>query len=211
MKKIKSIIRKILPRYIVKFLCKIIANKEVFLWKRNGRPVPPPHRVKQLIIEYYQKKYNINILVETGTCFGDMVYAQLNNFKKIYSIELGDELWANAVKRFRNDKHVKIIHGDSGFIMKKLILDINERAIFWLDGHYSAGVTAKGNKESPILEELASIFTSKLNHILLIDDARCFNGEGDYPTIEELTNYIKINRKESKIEIKDDCIIVVLK
>ncbi len=200
-----------LPRYLVNILCKVIANKEVFQWKRNGRPIPPPHRVKQLIIEYYQKKYDINILVETGTCFGDMVYAQLNNFKKIYSIELGDELWKNAVKRFEKYKHISILHGDSGVLMRDLILNINERAIFWLDGHYSAGVTAKGNKESPILEELNSIFISSINHILLIDDARCFNGTGDYPTIEELINYIKINRKESKIEIKDDCIIVELK
>jgi hypothetical protein len=164
-----------------------------------------------LAIEYYQKKYSIDVLVETGTFFGDMVSAQLKNFKRIYSIELGYDLWEGAVKRFGNYSHVKILRGDSGLILKDVVLEIKEKAVFWLDGHYSAGITAKGEKDCPIFEELNAIFTSKFDHILLIDDARCFNGEGDYPTINELTEYVLSERKGSRIEIKDDSIRIELR
>jgi hypothetical protein len=142
---------------------------------------------------------------------GDMVDAQKTRFKNIISIELGVDLFKNASKRFRNDKNVLIVQGDSGKVLSKILLDINEPAIFWLDGHYSAGVTAKGDKECPIFEELSSIFSSKkFNHILLIDDARCFIGKGDYPTIEKLTEYIRSKNEKYQVEIKHDIIRYVI-
>lgn len=156
------------------------------------------------------KKDNISILIETGTYLGDMVNAQLKLFKTIYSIELSEDLWKKAVKRFEKNKHVTIIHGDSGKVFINLIPKINAKAIFWLDGHYSAGITAKGEKNCPIYEELNEIFKSRLQHILLIDDARCFNGKGDYPTIQRLSEYILSRNSKSKIEIKDDIIRIEL-
>lgn len=206
MQKMKTIISKIIPIYFIDKRRAIIEKKQVIEWEKHGRHGTPPHRIKQLAIEQYQKKYNISILVETGTYLGDMVKAQLKNFKTIYSIELGKDLWEKAVKRFKKDKHVKIIQGDSGKVFIDLIPKINEVALFWLDGHYSEGITAKGEKDCPIYEELKGIFMSRIQHILLIDDARLFNGEGDYPTIEKLTEYVLSSYKKSKIEIKDDII-----
>ena len=212
---VKKIVKAILPNSILNLwsgLSEKLKNyQEINNWKKNGKPSPPPHRIKQLAIEYYQKKYGIDVFVETGTYLGHMVSAQLKNFKRIYSIELGYDLWENAVKKFGNYDHVKILQGDSGLILKDVVLEIKEQAIFWLDGHYSAGITAKGEKDCPIFEELNAIFTSKFNHILLIDDARCFNGEGDYPTINELAEYVLSERKGSHIEIKDDSIRVELR
>lgn len=101
--------------------------------------------------------------------------------------------------------------GDSGIILSKVMAQINEPAIFWLDGHYSAGITAKGRKECPILEELETIFASqKLNHTILIDDARLFNGINDYPNIEELKKFIKSKISNFSFEIEDDVIRIQL-
>ena len=84
---------------------------------------------------------------------------------------------------------------------------ITENAIFWLDGHYSAGFTAKGDKETPIYEELEAIIQdSTHDHILLIDDARLFTGERDYQTIEELSDFVRGKNKDYIIEVKDDVI-----
>jgi hypothetical protein len=117
------------------------------------------------------------------------------------------DLFNDAKRRFNNDKNVTIIQGDSGKVLPKILSEINEPAIFWLDGHYSAGITARGEKECPIFEELDAIFNhSKHNHILLIDDARFFNGQGDYPTISALTDYIKSKNGEYKVEVKHDII-----
>lgn len=85
--------------------------------------------------------------------------------------------------------------------------NIHESAIFWLDGHYSAGFTAKGDTECPIFEELAAIFSSKIyNPIILIDDARCFRGNENYPSIEKITDYIRNKNEKYHMAIKDDII-----
>ena len=48
--------------------------------------------------------------------------------------------------------------------------------------------------------------TEAKEYILLIDDARFFNGTGDYPTIENLTSYIKGKDNRYNVEVKDDII-----
>jgi len=185
-----------------------IKNWERKKWERNSKAVIPPHQIKALEIAHYQKIYNCNILIETGTYQGDMVLAQKDNFEKIFSIELGVELWQNAVKKFSPYKHIEILQGDSGKVLNNLMPKINSKVIFWLDGHYSGGDTVKGEKECPIYEELDAIFSkSKIKHIILVDDARCFNGECDYPTIEALYQYVKSKGSSNYLlEVKDDII-----
>jgi hypothetical protein len=176
-------------------------------WMRNNCQGLPPHIFKQNTIFEFQNKYKIDTLIETGTYKGDMVEAQKNIFKKIYSIELSEKLHKTAKHRFRKDSNVEIIQGDSGKVLSEIVEKLKAPAIFWLDGHYSAGETALGDKECPIFEELDCIFSSKIkNHILLIDDARCFIGQGDYPAIDELTNYITTRNPKYSCEIKKDII-----
>lgn len=185
------------------FLNKIYYYK----WIKNGYTDPPPHIVKQMTIKKYQDKYRYDTIVETGTYLGDMVEAQKHNFKKIYSIELSANLYKMAVERFKDDFNVTIIQGDSGKVLPSILSNIHKPVIFWLDGHYSAGNTAKGNTECPILEEIEAIFKNrKFNDILLIDDARCFIGVGDYPTIDQLTAYIKNKNSKYNVEVKHDII-----
>ena len=180
-------------------------------WQVSDLQGPTPHIAKRNIIKEYQKKYGCLVLVETGTYRGDMVEAQKLTFKKVISIELGLKLFKNAQKRFINDKNVVIMQGDSGRVLPIIMKDLVEPTIFWLDGHYSAGITAKGDKECPIFEELDAIFQGKkLNHILLIDDAQSFNGSSDYPTIKQLTEYIKSKNPKYQIEVKHDVIRYVI-
>ncbi|MDR2954355.1 MAG: hypothetical protein LBV43_04670 [Prevotella sp.] len=185
-------------------------NKQYRKWISAGKPLPPVHIVKQQRIAEYKKKYNIDILVETGTYLGDMIWAQRKNFAKIYSIELSKTFADLAKKRFKKQTNITIIEGDSGVVLNLLIGQIDKKAIFWLDGHYSGGNTACANKECPIYEELNAIFKSDIDHILLIDDARCFVGTGSYPTIEELSGFISDKYTGSSIHIDNDCIIVEL-
>jgi len=170
----------------------------------------PGHVVKQKAIKEYQRRYHSDILVETGTYLGEMVLAQMKNFKIIYSIELDKQLWKDAAKKFSKYSNIHILRGDSGQVLKSVVPKLEEKSIFWLDGHYSGGITAKGEKECPIFEELDAILKSKINHVVLIDDARLFNGQRDYPTIKSLSNSILKKKPNSTIEIKDDIIRIVL-
>jgi len=208
----KKVLNYLIPQSVTNYINIINQKKEFKKWQQNGCPVPPPHLVKQMAIAEYQQKYNISILVETGSFLGDMVEAQKRRFNQIFSIELGVDLYRNTSKRFKRNEHIKILLGDSGKVLPDILSEINEPAIFWLDGHYSAGITAKGDKDCPIYEELNAIFNSKkINHILLIDDARCFNGEGDYPTIEDLSSFINSKDKNYTVEIKNDIIRYISK
>jgi hypothetical protein len=207
---IKSLVR-LLPKSLQDSIYRQVVNSRnkriIEKWKEEGSQVPPPHPVKQLAIKEYGKRYGIKTLIETGTYFGDMVEAQRGNFEKIFSIELSGDLWKKACERFINQPKIKILQGDSGVVLHKIMPEMNRPAVFWLDGHFSAGVTAKGDKECPIYEELDAIFGySHQDHVLLIDDARCFVGEGDYPTIEALSGYIRSKNPKYQIQVKDDII-----
>ena len=180
-------------------------------WPQNGCPVPPPHQAKQKVVKEYQKKYGFKTFIETGTFKGDMIKAILPEFDKIISVELGNELYKKAVRRFKNEKKVKIIHGDSGKVLHHIMPEIHEPAIFWLDGHYSGGQTAKGEKECPIFDELEAILkNNNLNHVLLIDDARHFTGQNDYPTIKELSDFVNLKNDRYKVDVEHDIIRMVI-
>ena len=184
--------------------------KELADWERNGRPIPPPHIVKQQTLKTFSKRYGLKILVETGTYYGDMVEAMKDVFNQLYSIELSTELYKKAKKRFKGEKHIELICGDSGLELMNLMSKIDQPTLFWLDGHYSAGVTAKGEKDTPIYEELNHILNSTdKGHVIIIDDARCFGADPNYPSIKELCDFIKSKRANLDIVIQDDCIRVI--
>ncbi len=182
-------------------------KKELIEWVKQGRPVPPPHIVKQRTIRSFAEKYELKILIETGTYNGDMVEAMKGYFNQIYSIELSEDLYEEAKNRFDGMENVRIIHGDSGVELGKLAGMIEEPALFWLDGHYSAGVGARGDKDTPIYEELTHIFNANHNkNVIIIDDARCFGNNPAYPSIKELSDFIETNRPDTNIEVKGDSI-----
>ncbi|HEY6505837.1 MAG TPA: hypothetical protein VIZ28_17805 [Chitinophagaceae bacterium] len=186
----KQLLEKILPQALIDSYKKY-QNKQAAgnrkKWEQDGKPLPPPHTVKQEAIQYYQKRSGYNVLVETGTYKGDMIFAQKEFFKKIYSIELSQALFERAKKRFSGQASVSLKQGNSGDVIATVLAELQEPAIFWLDGHYSGGITATIEKHSPINEEIqALIANNRLQHIILIDDARIFVGEQGYPTIEEM-------------------------
>jgi hypothetical protein len=188
---------------------RLFGNYTATNWQKKGMPLPAPHVIKQFAINRYQQQFKLNTLVETGTYLGDMVNAQKDNFKRIISIELSNDLAQLAQQRFRNQPHIQILPGDSATVLKQVTATLTSSALFWLDGHYSGGITAKGDSECPIFGELDAIFSNNKNHIILIDDARCFVGKGDYPSLEQLSNYVKQHDSRYRISVEHDMIHVV--
>lgn len=178
-------------------------------WEAAGKPMTPPHAVKQRLIDDYRRRYGCDVLVETGTYLGDMVMAQIDRFSSIYSIELSDELARKATERFRNYAHVHIRQGDSGKQLSSLLEGVQGKVLFWLDGHYSAGITAKGDTDCPVPQELRAILGSGIKDpVILIDDAREFTGEHDYPSIPEIEAILKEFGFSYDLEVADDTIRV---
>jgi hypothetical protein len=174
-------------------------------WKTGGRHVPPPHIVKQRVVKEYAKMFSIDILVEAGTYQGDMVQACKDTFRRILSIELDEELYTRAKNRFSELRHISIIQGDSGEVLRGILSQMEAPCLFWLDSHYSGGITARGKRETPIRGELGCILDHSVSgHVILIDDARLFVGKNDYPTIEELRSEVLDRHPDWVFEVKDD-------
>lgn len=123
---------------------------------------------------------------------------------KCISIELSQKFFIEAKKRFTNYKNVKLLRGDSGIILPKIIRNIEKPALFWLDGHYSGGATAKGKLQTPVINELNAVLASPIRgHVILIDDIRNFNGKHDYPYLDKVL--LKIRKsKRFDVEISGD-------
>lgn len=176
-------------------------------WLQSDKKSAPPHKVKELAVAEFGQKYHLTTLVETGTYLGDMIFAEKNNFSKIYSIEIDKTLCENARNRFKNFKNVEILLGDSGVVLIDLVPKLNDGVVFWLDGHYSGGVTGRGSLDSPIVQELSTIFNSSLRRLaILIDDARLFVGTDGYPTMQELRQFVEAKKPGWTCELIYDII-----
>lgn len=138
--------------------------------------------------------------IETGTYLGDTTQKATQCFSNVQTIELSEELCNKAKKRFKNNKNIKVHQGDSVTVLLSIIPQLKNKAVFFLDAHYSMGTTAKGSCNTPILPELDAIKTSPIkNHILIIDDIRMFYKSlcptkntfiDNYPTLNQIVEKI---------------------
>jgi len=189
------------------FVSQHLFKKRLATWMSAGFQDPLPQEVKELAIRYYAACHKLDTFIETGTYKGDMVWAQKDFFKQIFSIELSEDLYYRATKRFSGFTHIRLINGDSAVEIENALTRANSPALIYLDGHYSGGITALGAKECPIFEELHHIFSSPFRHFVIIDDARLFVGKNDYPTLNELFDFIRSNSSYS-MRIEGDFIVL---
>lgn len=174
-----------------------------------GRLDRAPHLLKRRVIASRARDFRPEVFVETGTLFGDMTYAQRNNFRQLYSIELDDYLFERATRRFRRFPHIRILHGDSGRKIAEVLRGLDQSCLFWLDAHYSGGITARGDQMTPVFDEIRHILNHPIKaHVIVIDDARLFDGTDGYPTFRELQEFVGAIDRRCMAWIENDTITV---
>jgi hypothetical protein len=180
-------------------------------WEKGGR-LGPPHIIKQRMLRDHAKSFHTNTLVETGTFLGDMIFAMKDQFKEIYSIELSEELHQKAKSAFMKYPHIHLVSGDSSKALDHVLSSIKERCLFWLDGHYSGGITAMGEDRCPIRREIEAIIRHPVkDHVILIDDSQCFDGNYGYPTLFELNDTVVRHFPGHEMQIFDNVIRITPK
>lgn len=140
------------------------------------------------------------VWVETGTFTGDTAALLALTAKEVHTIEPDRALYEKAAAKFQGNPRVHVIHGLSEDVFPVLLPTLSGSVNFWLDGHFSGGITHKGPTDCPVREELASIGRNldrfdKLT--VLIDDLRCFDPSlveyADYPTVDFLVDWARKN------------------
>jgi hypothetical protein len=181
---------------------------------RDSGGKPSSTKEKQQLVMRVAKQYEVKTLVETGTYLGAMVYATKDFFSKIITIELSDELALNAKQKFEKYPSIEVLQGDSGKVLPIVVPKLDTPAIFWLDGHFSQGITARGEKDAPVSEELGSIEKSihkGIKHIILLDDARLFLDSGHqtgYPHLSEVEAWVNKHLPGYRTRVEEDVIVI---
>jgi hypothetical protein len=176
-------------------------------WQIRGRPLPPPHVVKQLAILRYQSARRFRTLIETGTFTGEMVDAMRPHFDRIISIEMSPQIYDTVSRRFADDPRVRLLLGDSATELPRVLDALDHPALFWLDGHFMGAGTARAEEDSPVRAELSALLRHPVRgHLILIDDARLFRGMDGYPTLSELEAWVARERPGSRVDVRDDII-----
>jgi hypothetical protein len=117
---------------------------------------------------------NYSVFIETGTLVGGTTFAMEPLFEKVYTIELSEK-YHNLTKNKYNGNKIEFILGDSSKVFETLLPTLEDKVIFFLDGHWSSGDTGKGVKDCPLIEEITHINNLYKNEaIIIIDDYRLF-------------------------------------
>jgi hypothetical protein len=155
----------------------------------------------------YQRRYRLRTFVETGTYTGEMVEAMSGLFDQIVSIEVAPALHARAARRFADRQHISLLQGDSAALLPAVLDSLNDRALFWLDGHYMGGESGRGRQDTPVVAEMSALLGHHVRgHVVLIDDARLFVGTDGYPRLEEFTSWVEQQRPGTRVSVDGDII-----
>lgn len=152
--------------------------------------------LKETFLKKVREKFGVNVFIETGTYYGKTTREASALYDEVYSVELSSHLYNDCVNALASQPNVHLYNGESPEFLKNILSTIKGTPLFWLDAHYSSGVTAHGKKETPVVEEVEAIQKSGIkNGVVMIDDMRYFcTTYKSYPSLTEICNLVlKIN------------------
>ena len=172
-------------------------------WEKRAYEAPSPPFIKRLVLKRFSTPNSV--WVETGTFEGDTT-AFLSRFaQRVYSIEPEPSLFKRALERFQGTDNVSVINGLSENILPSLLPQLSGDVCFWLDGHFSGGITHQGPADTPLLGELAAISANirRFSRLaILVDDMRCYSykKEATYPSLSLIVDWATAQNLEWHIE-----------
>ena len=156
-------------------LSTIIRKVRTLLHPARGVKISAVRKAEILL----ENKNGYRTFIETGTEFGGTIKSLRHAFEHIFSIELDQQLYEDAVMRFAGDSGITLYSGDSARVLLEILKTIDEPSLIWLDAHPPGRIT---RRNSPIIGELETIFAHHHHHTVVMDDARHFS----FPAIWEI-------------------------
>ncbi|MER8830450.1 hypothetical protein NKH73_25305 [Mesorhizobium sp. M0938] len=124
--------------------------------------------------------------VEIGSYKGVTTKRMSHLFEKVISVEIDEALYHQASKRCAGRKNVELLLGDGSKLLPEIAARVSKALIF-LDGHFSGGITGQGDEPEPVLKEL-DLIQANLDHFcaVIVDDFRLFGVEPGWPRKAEV-------------------------
>jgi hypothetical protein len=134
------------------------------------------------------------VFIETGTFLGETTEMAASIFRKVYTIEVDSNLYNNALG-ILPQLGIHTLYGDSLKVFPKILPNISDNIVFWLDGHYSGYGTGHGEYDFPALYECELIdkYLQSNQAFIMIDDVRLF-GDGHPEQVDDSLVTITIDK-----------------
>lgn len=158
----------------------------------QGLLVQPQHLHKSLLAAALGLQAGKKYFVETGTYIGQSLYKVSGLFERLWSVEASEELHTAALALFtaKGVEAVELSHGSSVEMLRQLPPNVAQDAVFFLDAHYSHGITSEEYGRCPVLDEIAIILESSPTALVVVDDLRTMSGLHGYPTLIEILDHL---------------------
>ena len=145
------------------------------------------------------------IVLETGTHRGAGARRWAEFFDEVHTVELSKELYEHASLKYKDYKNITFYHDKSPDFLRKLLPQLNEQCIVFLDAHGSGGDTTfdenVGRFGSPLLDEISAIRDcANIDPIIVIDDCDDL-GTMNYPTKLEIEDAILAINPNYNVEL----------
>lgn len=145
-------------------------------------------------VTYLQDAMGLTTFVEGGTYQGGTSRWASERFARVITMENSMEMHTIASQNLQGIGNVSLLLGDSRQHLPNIAAS-EDNVLYWLDAHWSGGVTYGEGDECPLLEELAFIFKADQNCAILVDDARLFlappplpHQRNEWPTLIDICN-----------------------
>lgn len=114
------------------------------------------------------------VFVETGTMYGQTTALAARFFPLVHTIELEEQMWIEAQRRYPKLANVVWHWGDSRKILPGLCEELTEPVMFYLDAHWYTRPGVGGKDQLPLWDELALIGQRPYADIVVVDDVHSF-------------------------------------
>jgi len=175
------------------------------------------NKYSEIISEHIDDPNQFKIFIETGTAYGQTLQEVQPYFEKIFTVEISEKLWEWLQPQIQQFENVDHVLGDSLIEIPKFLDSLTEedKVFFWLDAHWSQGLSGKNHLDVPLIEECVIIDEQYKADVglVVIDDVRMFetNTNEDWSsinidTIKESFNNFEILVSE---EIEDRLVLLI--
>jgi hypothetical protein len=115
-------------------------------------------------------KFDIKYFFETGSWKGYSSNIASKYFEKVFSCEVDEGLFNEAVMNNQNNSNVSLFKGNSPLILNTIVTREHEDSIFFLDAHWYGYV--------PLNDELSVIKSVGIKPVIVIHDFFTPTGDG---------------------------------